>query len=151
MFLVKRIIGVPGYQYIVPTVKKKICSQIYSSEELSALRDVFRTMYKDKKDLVEMYDILFDDGIPLIANSERISSDAIALNKNSERSECIVVGDKKFNWIMRSKGSSDWQYYLHEAEFSVLGKWDRFVVFFVLFNFRVLRVFCWTIFLRKGF
>lgn len=132
MFLVKRIIGVPGYQYGVDLSKEKICKQIFSEEELSAAREVVRTIYKNKNDLLKTYEILFHEGIPVIASKNcvlryKVLNDGDVEN-DPEHNQFIEVGDKKFTWIMRSQHTADWQVYLNDSEFYKLSKWDQFTI-----------------------
>lgn len=135
MFFVKRIIGVPGYQYDVDLSKEKICRPIFSTEELAAAKEVIRSMHKGKKDLLEFYEILFNDGIPITSQRNCVHLDMAvrneaSQNKNvqSEEDQQIAVGDKSFRYVLRSKDIDDWQDYLNDAEFFFLSKWDRLTV-----------------------
>lgn len=135
MFLVKRIVGVPGYQYNVDLTKEKICGSVFSTEELMGVKEVVQLLYKNKNELLKLYDILFDDGIPIIVpkncvhlemqiNDENIQNE----NVNAEHEQWIEVGGKKFKWIMRSQDTVDWKTYLNDSQFYELSKWDQFAV-----------------------
>lgn len=118
MFLVKRIVGVPGYQFRVDLAKEKICRQIFSVEELRAAREVGKLIYK--------LDIIFDDGIPIIAPKNSVG---IEINNDTERHE----NNNKFNWIIRSKDADHWKDFLNDAEFYVLSRWDQLTVRWLCF------------------
>ncbi len=147
MFLVKRIVGVPGYQYHVDLSKEKICRNIFTNEELTAAKSVIEMMHKGKNNLLKIYDILFSNGIPVTSpkssvvesvhhvHMEMTSVDnGIVDIKNSHSSddeEWIEVGDKKFKWIMKPTDDGkvgDWQAHLHDTEFFSLSKWDQLTV-----------------------
>lgn len=128
MFLVKRIIGVPGYQFGVDLAEEKICRQIFSAEELTAAREACKLLFN-------FCDIIFDDGIPILASKNSVSIEIPTDINESKRHEnppqlqqYIEVGDKRFNCIMRSKDVDHWKVYLNDAEFYVLSRWDQLTV-----------------------
>ncbi|KAG4075523.1 hypothetical protein HA402_003348 [Bradysia odoriphaga] len=136
MFLVKRIIGVPGYQYNVDLSKEKICTQMFNAKELSSANEVVKMMHKNRSNLLKFYDILFHDGIPVTvpkksvfieipANIKDVHNKILSLKHNDESTE---IAGKKFHWIMKSTDSSDWKVHLHDGELSVLSKWDQLSV-----------------------
>lgn len=136
MFLVKRIIGVPGYQYGVDVSKEQICRNIFSAEELNTAREVIRSMYKERKDYLRMYEILFGDGIPVRVRPERSIEIINSRESNSRHSQCAEICDKQFHWIMGSKDNTAWNVYLNETEFYVLNKWDQLNVRWLCFLFK---------------
>lgn len=137
VFLVKRIIGVPGYQYDVDLSKEKICPQIFSAKELADANEIVKVMHRNKDYLLKIYDILFVDGVPVrvpknsthIDIPDNIKDDAQHKNIFSKHNgPSIEIADKKFHWIMKSTDSSDWKVHLNDAELFVLGKYDQLTV-----------------------
>lgn len=147
MFMVKRIIGVPGYQYNVDLSKEKIIGNVFTKAELTASKELLKMMFNDKQELLKAYDILFDDddGIPIVTTKAHsvlidITEGKDSVNKNDSVSdECVEIGDRKFYWIMRSKGVDDWKIHLHDTEFSKLSIWDQITVRWLCFVCKINR------------
>lgn len=134
MFLTKRLVGVPGYQYEVDLSKETICGSVFDAKELSAAKEVIRTMYRGKENYLQMYEIFFGDGIPLIAKP--IANNG-TVELNLEPGQRIEICGKKFRWVMGINDKSDWKDYLNDAEFYALGIWDRITIRWISFLCRI--------------
>lgn len=134
MFSVKRIIGVPGYQYGVDASKEKICQQMFSTEELYAAKEVIRSIHNENKDFLKIYEIFFDDGIPILTPKSPVHVEVpIDIGTVDDHNENKLnfqndVGDKKCYWIMRSQDNTEWNKYLNDSAFYALNKKDQLVV-----------------------
>lgn len=82
MFCVKRMIGIPGYQYKTNPGKERMCRQLFSPIELSGIRRSFCMNHNYMK-------MLFGKGIPLI-EIKKINKDA-KLDGNSNEIEKVTA------------------------------------------------------------
>ncbi|KAJ6633173.1 hypothetical protein Bhyg_16017 [Pseudolycoriella hygida] len=119
MFMVKRIIGVPGYQYCVDLAKEKICPQMFTSEEINAVKEIVRPKVGK---YMELYEIVFHDAVPILASQ---INGSVCHNRTIN---CVEVGDKKFNWIMRRAGIDSWKIHLNDSKLYTLSKWEQITV-----------------------
>ncbi|XP_037044901.1 uncharacterized protein LOC119080606 [Bradysia coprophila] len=132
LFLVKRIIGVPGHQYGVDVSKEVICRSIFSADELDMARKVVRSMHRENSHYLQMYEIFFNDGIPVAGQSNLKS---VKSSVKSEHGNSIEIYGKTFHWIMKSNDGAEWREYLNDAAFYALSKRDQLMVRWICFLF----------------
>ena len=128
LFYTKRVIGVPGYQYRVDMSKETLCRQIFSAEELNFSKKVIRSMYPSHYS--KMYEIIFNDAVPVVAQANVKSIDA---NSKSPHDECVEICGQKFNWIEKSNNGTEWSTCLNDSAFYALSKWDQLNVRWICF------------------
>lgn len=153
MFTVKRVIGIPGYQYEVDAEKETLCRRIFDIDELFELRsEIFKnTGY-------EYSEVAFNDGVPLLeikrrsemnGTNDRIVKQSIAINLDNMDENRNVNGtyvklddqnDDTSKWHkMLGLKSHDqlavtmlepeqWNKYLNDSKFYALSGHDQFIV-----------------------
>ncbi|KAG4077474.1 hypothetical protein HA402_002901 [Bradysia odoriphaga] len=129
LFLVKRIIGVPGHQYGVNVSKEVLCRSIFSADELDIARKVIRSMHRENSQYLKLYEIFFNDGIPVAGQCNFKSV------KSSTKPEHVEIQGKTFHWIMKSNDGVEWREYLNDAAFYALNKSDQLTVRWICFLF----------------
>lgn len=131
MFNVKRVIGVPGYQYNVDLSKEKISRQLFSMNEMNEVKKIVTALHAENNVLLKIDSIIFNDGIPILEpnNTIRIKLPSEEkVDNETFNDDSMEVGDKRCSWIMRSKDDGDWKTYLNDSKFHTLSKTDKFLI-----------------------
>lgn len=128
MFSVKRVIGVPGYQYNVDLSKEKLCRQLFIKAELIELREVFI-----KNNGYESFSNLnFVDGVPIFEIKHNIKAEEKVLgsSKNDLKELHSILGLNSSSQIVIKMTSPniEWCNYLNDSKFYELTSRDQFVI-----------------------
>lgn len=153
MFTVKRVIGIPGYQYNVDAEKETLCRRIFENDELTKLRsEVFKhTDY-------EYNDVAFNECVPLLeirrrsdmnGTNGRITKQSIEINldnmdENRNVNGTYVKLDEKYGetskWhkmlgleshdqlVVTILEPEEWNKYLNDSKFYSLSLHDQYIV-----------------------
>lgn len=137
MFCVKRMIGIPGYQYKINPDKERMCRQMFSPIELTEIRRSFCMNHS-------YMEMLFGKGIPLI-EIRKLNKD-IKLDGNSNEIEkvnaeidtdlqapmhkLLGLSSAEELYVTIANPDEDWSTRLNDSKFYTLSWKDRF-------NFRV--------------
>lgn len=150
MFTVKRVIGVPGYQFDVDLSKEVLCPPLLTIDDIRELHKFFSTIPSYKH-----FDITFNEGVPLIdvqrANvcpypvADRDISQTLD-NMDNNRN---VMGKYRTNSkevdesplfkylglhaddhidVKFTDNNKDWREYLNDSKFYELSAKDQFIV-----------------------
>lgn len=149
MFTVKRVLGVPGYQYGVDLTKEKMCPQLFTQNEADDLRDqIFRNTG------VEYREFTFSTSIPIvrIRNHHNVSKDFMDTNGNmltarypSSHYNFLEVDNECYLEITFADPDSDsWKTQLNDSQFYKLSRRERTVIktrilLKKLFKYQILR------------
>lgn len=150
MFTVKRVIGVPGYQFDVDLSKEVLCPPLLSIDDIREFHKFFSTMPS-----YQHFDITFNEGVPLIdvqrtnicsypVDDRDISQtlDNMDNNRNvmgkyrnnsNELNESPLFkylglhADDQID-IKFTDNNKDWREYLNDSKFYELSTKDQFIV-----------------------
>lgn len=143
MFSVKRVIGVPGYQYNVDLSKEKMCRQLFSEAELTELR---QAIFKYSK--FELTNFTFADGIPLLEVKHNVVEKNLdnQLDTTTLRSALGLENTSEIN-ITLTSSKIEWVNYLNDSKFYELCHRDQFVIkmrchMLQIYEYRIGRYLC---------
>lgn len=135
MFLVRRLCGVPGYQYNVDMSKEVLVRELFTPAEKHDMRQhIFRHMGH------ELSELAFDTGVPLIEVQRRAQGDRQQTaddNEDIAQMRSVVrkilelndLDDVHIRFMNPDKdGGAGWSAELNDAKFYELSERDQYVV-----------------------
>lgn len=151
MFTVKRVIGVPGYQFDVDLTKEVLCRPLLTIDDIRELHKFFITIPN-----YQHFDITFNEGVPLIEIQRANSGDPYPID-DRDISQTLDNMDNNRNVMGKYRNNSkeinenplfkylglhaddhvdikftdnnkDWRDYLNDTKFYDLSTKDQFVV-----------------------
>lgn len=149
MFTVKRVVGVPGYQFDVDLSKEVICRPLLTLEEIRQLQQFLSTLPG-----YHYIDVTFSDGVPLI-ELRRHSSNVFAVDdRNIAETLDNMDNNRNIMGTYRSNSEADlkplhkllglhaddellikftdnnieWREYLNDSKFYELSAKDQFII-----------------------
>lgn len=134
MFTVKRMIGVPGYQYGLDLAKETICRPLFSQKEANDLREqIFQHTG------VEYREFTFSTFIPIVKIRTLDKSDLLSIDSNGNElptrypitsNHFIQEDNNDYNVDISfaDPEKNGWQFYLNDSQYYKLSRHDQIVV-----------------------
>ncbi|XP_055628422.1 uncharacterized protein LOC129769913 [Toxorhynchites rutilus septentrionalis] len=159
IWFVRRVAGIPGYQYSVDLQKETVCRKLYSSEELASMRKFFLEKkeyeYMDTAIFCEQI-VLFDvkqTGDVCTVNESSLDSGTVTgvynelpregVKSNNYLSEFLELKHNEEIVITVIENDDQWQNYLNDSKLSLLSSSD-------LMNFKLKCRLCDSSYYRIG-
>lgn len=130
MFTVKRVLGVPGYQYAVDLSKEKMCPPLFTQKEAADLRDqIF------KHTGVEYREFIFSTSVPIVRHRFRDNDNTKEMYDSNDNelpthnnSVLEVCNYNDLEITVADPDDEGWQHHLNDSRFYSLSQHDQYVI-----------------------